>query len=382
MGAGVAVETRSWRRLMVANLAPLTVLLAAAIGNRTFPDRYFLALQEDRFAEWLTFWSFMVAGVCFGVAALRCWRYQSRSVWFLIGLSCFCLFVAGEEVSWGQRLLGFGSPEYFLAENFQQEVNVHNVLPTGFRKWGLKVLILGFGVVLPSMVLIGPVQSRLERWGVLLPPWELIPSYLAMFLLYQIYPWKFSGEVVELMLGLVILLASLSMGTRTGTVGTLPAMASVRRLALTLSLITLLGVTSAAAAGRWFPEDPMKIEAARLETDALRADLLQMARQEGELAAGKCGLHKRLFSFVEKYRKQQLQEGSFASIVREPSSSDRARYFIDPWNTPYWIRHSCGEGPGGSEVLVYSFGPNRMRDSGSGGIRGDDVGAVLVSSTH
>lgn len=367
---------------MVANLAPSTVLLAAAIGNKTFPDHYFLALQEDRFAEWLTFWSFVVAGFCFGVAALRFWRNHSRSVWFLIGLACFCLFVAGEEVSWGQRVLGFGSPEYFLAENFQQEVNVHNVLPTGFRKWGLKFLILGFGVLLPSMVLIGPVWSRLERWGVVLPPWELIPSYLAMFLLYQIYPWKFSGEVVELMLGLAILLASLSIGIRTGTVGTLPAMANVRRVALALSLITLLGVTSAAAASRWLPEDPMKIEAARLETDALRADLLQMARQEGELAAGKCGLHKRLFSFVEKYRKQQLQEGSFASIVREPSSSDRARYFIDPWNTPYWIRHSCGEGPGGSEVLVYSFGPNRMRDSGSGGIRGDDIGAVLVSSDH
>lgn len=380
MRAEIEVQAKGWRRLIVANLVPLAVLLVAAIGNRRCPDRYFMALQEDRFAEWLTFWSFAAAGVCFGVAALRCWRHQSRSVFFLIGLALFCLFVAGEEISWGQRVLGFGSPEYFLEQNFQQEVNVHNIMPKGFRKWSLKLLILGFGVLLPSMVLIAPVWNRLERWGVLLPPWEIIPSFLAMFWLYESYPWKFSGEIVELMLGLAIFLVALSMGVRSGIRGELPCLANVRRLVLAFALIVTLGATSAVASARWLPHDPMKVELARLETDALRADLLKMARQEGHVAVGKCGLHKRVFSFVEKYDRQELVEGSFAHLVSQPEMAGRARYFIDPWNTPYWIRHTCDGEQSTSQILVYSFGPNRMRDSGRHGVRGDDVGAVLVGT--
>ena len=223
-----------------------------------------------------------------------------------------------------------------------------------------------------------PIRQLLERWGVLSPPWELIPSFLAMLWLYQTYPWRFSGEVVELMLGLSILLAALSMWIRIGIVGSLPATVGFNRVVMTFSLITLLGATSAAAANRWLPSDPLKIEAARLETDALRADLLALARREGELAAGKCGLHKRLFTFFEKYDKQELLEGRFADLLREPSATDRARYFVDPWNSPYWIRHDCGADRSNPVVLVYSFGPNRMRDTRRTEIRGDDVGALLI----
>jgi hypothetical protein len=46
----------------------------------------------------------------------------------------FCFVVAGKEASWGQRLMGYQPSEYFLANNFQQELNVHNVIETSTRK--------------------------------------------------------------------------------------------------------------------------------------------------------------------------------------------------------------------------------------------------------
>ena len=33
----------------------------------------------------------------------------------------------GEEISWGQRILGFGTPEVLMEINHQQEFNLHNI---------------------------------------------------------------------------------------------------------------------------------------------------------------------------------------------------------------------------------------------------------------
>jgi hypothetical protein len=37
------------------------------------------------------------------------------------------LFIAGDEISWGQRLLGITTPQQIAAENLQNEVTVHNL---------------------------------------------------------------------------------------------------------------------------------------------------------------------------------------------------------------------------------------------------------------
>jgi hypothetical protein len=93
------------------------------------PERYEMLMQEDRFVEWGTVWLFLAAGLI----GLRDSIRQRRIFDGLVAL--FCLFIAGEEFSWGQRLLGFYSPEYFLANNLQQEVNIHN-LPGSFLRAG------------------------------------------------------------------------------------------------------------------------------------------------------------------------------------------------------------------------------------------------------
>jgi hypothetical protein len=40
-----------------------------------------------------------------------------------------CLYIAGEEHSWGQHLFHWRTPEYWAALNRQQETNLHNVSP-------------------------------------------------------------------------------------------------------------------------------------------------------------------------------------------------------------------------------------------------------------
>jgi hypothetical protein len=78
-------------------------------------------LAEDNAAEWLTFAVSLIASIFFAVCG-----YLGNRFSILLGIAWF--FFAMEEISWGQRILDFTSPELFLKYNFQQEYNFHNFL--------------------------------------------------------------------------------------------------------------------------------------------------------------------------------------------------------------------------------------------------------------
>lgn len=71
--------------------------------------------------------------------ALRRWIY-------VLG-GTVLLFIAGEEISWGQRIFGYPTPDWIAERNFQQEFNLHNSigfhanLYVGFR-YGFQLLCM------------------------------------------------------------------------------------------------------------------------------------------------------------------------------------------------------------------------------------------------
>jgi hypothetical protein len=56
---------------------------------------------------------------------------------------------------------------------------------------------------------------------------------------------------------------------------------------------------------------------------------------------------------------------------------DRATFLIDPWNSPYWARIRPRSRTRETVITLYSFGPNRRRDSTRTELRGDDIGTVI-----
>ena len=139
---------------------------------------------------------------------------MNRLPWFYSGLVLFCFVVAMEEISWGQRLLGYRPPVYFLEQNFQQESNLHNIIATDYRKLALSATITGYGVLLPLLALIRTSRSFLERVGIVAPPLGLLPLLAGTFLIQVIYPFGHSGEWVELMLGTGVLFTLLPVQLR------------------------------------------------------------------------------------------------------------------------------------------------------------------------
>jgi len=357
-------------RTVTANGLVMGMLAYAYLLVVFAADYYYLSVQEDEYVEWASFWAFLGASVLFLLSAVRQRRRRRNLPWFLAGLALFCFVVAMEEISWGQRVIGYRPPVYFLEHNFQQELNLHNVVDTSLRKLGLKVIILGYGVVLPLAALVPSMGRWLNKLGIVAPPAAMIPAFLAVFVTYQIYPWKHSGEWVELMLGLAFLFVALAgpeeQDERPGM--TAPALT----LVIGWLVVMVLGASTAAASRIYRNALPETVDAARQEIEALRVDF------EARRVTSRCGLHKRLYTYVQKYEQTYLLEGVFAGLKAQGLPKERADFFLDPWNSPYWVRDSCPTGSQKRQVFVYSFGPNRKRESSRSEIRGDDVGVFIV----
>ena len=354
------------RTALLANSLIIGSALAAGLTRELAPELYHSIAQEDGPLEWASFWAFLLAAGAAGWLAFRT-RARGRLPWCEAGLSLLCLFIAMEEISWGQRLLGYQPPSYFLEHNFQQELNLHNLVDTGLRKLALTVLILGYGVALPLLLRIAPLRALALRLGVIAPPVALVPAFLSTGLLYLWYPVHLTGEFVEFMLGAGLLFAVLAQRPgREPRVGDRPI-----RVGAAAALVAGLGWISAEAGSR-SPSDPELVAQAQLEVRALTDDLEALAAAQGRGFVPRCGIHKRFYSFARKYG-VPLPAGNFSA--QSGDSDVRARYFLDPWNSPYWIRHKCQDGK--HYAFVYSFGPDRRRNSSRTQVLGADIGALI-----
>lgn len=133
------------------------------------------------------------------------------------GLAIACFFVAGEEVSWGQRLLGIPTPPELAAHNIQRELTLHNtyLLTPVFS---LAQIALGLGLATaPFLPWRRLVPARWDGVRRALVPRPALAAYFAPTGLWRIYrttmvtpgtpPWVGElSEIVELVLYLGVLL--------------------------------------------------------------------------------------------------------------------------------------------------------------------------------
>jgi len=338
-----------------ANAVVIAVALCAAVLHELNPDWYFVAVQEDRFLEWATFWSFLAAAALLLKAT---WEGASfKAGWCLLLTAAFCLFVAFEEISWGQRVFGYRPPETFLANNFQQELNLHNIVDAGFRTFAMYGLTLGFGVLLPLLARAKAVGDRFSAWHVLVPPAWLIPAMGVTGIFWGADSLPFTAEWGESMLGLCFLFVALDQAKSDSAAAVISAVAFVAAAALASALLSQ----------NRFMDDPEKTVRAKSELEALARDIKQ---RDIDI---QCALHTRVYSLVTDFGQEVLLDGEYAAMAKTKEQAERMGYFLDPWNYSYWVRHVCT--PQGKVVttFVYSFGPNQIRDAMSADDLGDDI---------
>ena len=100
-------------------------------------DLLITLIKEDGFFENLTAIFFLLISICFFLLFTnsryfashelrRIFYSRSRRYMFLL-LAIVFFFGFGEEISWGQRIIGFSTPEAFSERNAQNEFNIHNL---------------------------------------------------------------------------------------------------------------------------------------------------------------------------------------------------------------------------------------------------------------
>ena len=139
----------------------------------------------------------------------------------------------------------------------------------------------------------------------------------------------------------------------------------------TLSLVLVLGFGSAIWSRGLLAADPVVTEVTATEIHALKRDLRALANTD-KLP---CGKHERLRLVATLSNSERLASGRFSSLTNKGLPEERAEFFIDPWATAYWVRTTCNQKR--DKIFVYSFGPNRRRDSSKWKLKGDDIGMLF-----
>lgn len=352
-------------------------LAAAAVGNRSF---WHALVREDAVVEWATVFVLLVAAVVYALNA-RATLEQKNRVGAIghLGLASFCVFVAGEEVSWGQRLMGFRPPDIFLEENVQQEFNLHNFfnhLPLSpdvrFESGHVMLIVaLLLGFIAPVVVekVRSPVVERVSSAVATVAGGSLL-VVSAWFYLWS--PLHLSDEVAECLFAFGLLVAALDMRRKVRDDATALSSASLLLRGAVVALVPVMlaiGVDAAIASAT--AGDDERIAIAKAEAAELATNLLV-----DETALGKRTLHKRVFTAVRSGALRPTEGWTFLEGKRSPAErsvdagegkndrstlavrKDRRGYFIDPWNNAYWVHLM----PRLGKLTVYSFGPNGRRD--------------------
>ncbi len=167
IGSDSKRDILAWSLVAVALWAGLVVLFFLE------PDFYIWLATEDALGENLTAIFYGLAGVFLLILPFR----SSKRGWPLFHsyalsslLAIFFIFVAGEEISWGQRLFHIDTPDSLVEKNVQQELNFHNLeffdrdSSILNQHTFLNLFILGFGVFIPLLnSSVAPARKFLSK---------------------------------------------------------------------------------------------------------------------------------------------------------------------------------------------------------------------------
>lgn len=170
--SGILTIDNSTKSVLVWSLIAL-VVVGSMIGTYFVDmDTYVWLGTEDEFGENMTAVFYFVAGILLVLHGRREMKDGStlvkQSLPILLGL--FFLFIAAEEISWGQRIIGFGTPESIQSINRQGEFTIHNLgffnqeggIIDAYR--ALHLFVLFQGILLPLAYRFWPfVRQTMNR---------------------------------------------------------------------------------------------------------------------------------------------------------------------------------------------------------------------------
>ncbi|NOQ65126.1 MAG: hypothetical protein GQ582_11505 [Methyloprofundus sp.] len=201
---------RNTQKIEIITYIVMAVILLAGVYYLFYydPVNYVVLIAEDKWAEYGTFVSFFIAGVLLLLLASKQGAYLPRSIWLVIGL--LAIFIAGEEVSWGQRVFDIKTPSSIKQYNSQNELTLHNFKT--FQDANKKLpAVLAYLILLWALLSLAltlfmrPLKQTLLKMGIPVLPMKLVPVFMLVPFFYLYFPTAKADELGELFLGLAVM---------------------------------------------------------------------------------------------------------------------------------------------------------------------------------
>lgn len=178
-----AAEWGLSQRWVAALVAAPIVLGAVAVLAIPFRSAFRVLANEDGLIEWGQVVLAVSLIVVYAAIAVTLWRSGRRTWAALFGVAALgMLFISGEEISWGQRIFGWDTPDDLDDVNNQGETNLHNV---GLILPAFNLMIMGVSaaaIVLPlARWTVWRDRARTLPGYLLVAPLALVPAFLFPF---------------------------------------------------------------------------------------------------------------------------------------------------------------------------------------------------------
>jgi hypothetical protein len=165
---------------------PLLLALFVIASSQLSPGWYLRHVLPEGYGA-LEFLQFVLALGALYIAVRLLFRpfVRARPLVFTVTLlgALGSLYIAGEEMSWGQHFFHWNTPEYWALVNRQQETNLHNTYYI-FEKLPRSILEIGVvvgGILVPLAAYFYP-WLRACRVSLFLPAAAILPAAIGVML--------------------------------------------------------------------------------------------------------------------------------------------------------------------------------------------------------
>ncbi|MFA6814252.1 MAG: hypothetical protein WCR60_01750 [Patescibacteria group bacterium] len=165
-------------------ILPLYLTLLSFFIHLRNNQLFRLLIEDDHLIEYSQFFLFLLSSlICFFLRKFWWSKERFLGILFLF-LAIGCFFVAGEEISWGQRLLNIETPEQLAERNTQDELTIHNIDVLFGMVYRVYMIIglLGSTAWMFFKLLKKQFSTKISRiLSNLIPDWYLSPYFAVAF---------------------------------------------------------------------------------------------------------------------------------------------------------------------------------------------------------
>lgn len=201
VAAGPAAELSRWIWLY-APPAMMVLLLALYFVDHGLFAQMLAKDHEGGVVEWLTV-ALLLPGIYAGASMLRCCRHLLPGPWtrlWVLAWTLALVYFAGEEISWGQWLFHWETPQTFAELNDQNETNLHNISSWLDQKPRalVELWIFAAGLVAPLWRgLRGRALSDRSDWRFWVHPTFIGVPTAILFVAVRVFEWINQGAFIQ-----------------------------------------------------------------------------------------------------------------------------------------------------------------------------------------